>query len=150
MLKCFLLIKFKEYTQNRPIKLIRRNHPTLCFWARREEIGRCHSQIFWNIGVLTNFSIFTGKYLCWSLFLIKLEASWRPVTFKCEHCKVCISSGFIEHLWWLLLKIRAQNRKASFYYFFKQVTFSTYESVCLEFLWTITSETMLKLSQAWA
>ena len=30
------------------------------------------SQMFFKIGVLENFVIFTGKQLCWSLFLIKL------------------------------------------------------------------------------
>ena len=30
-------------------------------------------------GVYKNFAIFTGKHLCWSLFLIKLQAS-RPET----------------------------------------------------------------------
>ena len=29
-------------------------------------------QIFFKIGVLKNFEIFTGKHLCWSLFLVKL------------------------------------------------------------------------------
>ena len=34
---------------------------------------RCsRSQMFWKIGVFKNFVILTGKYLCWSLFLIKL------------------------------------------------------------------------------
>ena len=28
-------------------------------------------QLFFNMGVLKNFAIFTGKHLCWSLFLIK-------------------------------------------------------------------------------
>ena len=28
--------------------------------------------MFFKIGVLKNFSICTGKHLCWSLFLIKL------------------------------------------------------------------------------
>ena len=32
------------------------------------------SQMFFKIGVLKNFIIFTGKHLCWSLFLIKLQA----------------------------------------------------------------------------
>ena len=31
------------------------------------------------ISFLKNFAIFTGKLLCWGLFLIKLQASW-PVT----------------------------------------------------------------------
>ena len=33
-----------------------------------------HSQMFFKIGALKNFAIFTGKCLCWSLFLIKLQA----------------------------------------------------------------------------
>ena len=38
------------------------------------------SQMFFKQGVLINFAIFTRKHhLCWSLFLIKLQA-WRPVT----------------------------------------------------------------------
>ena len=37
--------------------------------------------MFFKINVLKNFAIFTGKYLYWSLFLIKLEA----------------------YFWWLLL-----------------------------------------------
>ena len=32
-----------------------------------------HSEIFFKIGVLKNFAIFTGKHLCLSLFLIKLQ-----------------------------------------------------------------------------
>ena len=31
------------------------------------------SQMFFKIGVLKNFVNFTGKHLCWSLFLIKLQ-----------------------------------------------------------------------------
>ena len=31
------------------------------------------SQMFFKIGVLRNFAIFTVKQLCWSLFLIKLQ-----------------------------------------------------------------------------
>ena len=32
------------------------------------------SQLFLKISVLKNFTIFQGKHLCWSLFLIKLQA----------------------------------------------------------------------------
>ena len=32
--------------------------------------------MFFKIGALRNFAIFIGKHLCWSLFLIKLQA-WR-------------------------------------------------------------------------
>ena len=32
------------------------------------------SQMFFKIGALKNFAVFTGKHLCWSLFLMKLQA----------------------------------------------------------------------------
>ena len=31
-------------------------------------------QMFFKIGVLKNFAIFSGKHLCWSLILVKLRA----------------------------------------------------------------------------
>ena len=37
------------------------------------------SQIFFKIGVLKKFANFTGKQLCWRLFLVKLQG-WRPAT----------------------------------------------------------------------
>ena len=36
-------------------------------------ISSC-SQMFFKIGLFKNFANFTGKHLCWSLFLIKLQA----------------------------------------------------------------------------
>ena len=30
--------------------------------------------MFFKIGALKNFAYFTGRHLCWSLFLIKLQA----------------------------------------------------------------------------
>ena len=43
------------------------------------------SQIFFKIGVLKNFAIFTEKRVCWSLFSIKLQA-WRPaILIKRDH-----------------------------------------------------------------
>ena len=30
--------------------------------------------MFFKTGVMGNFAIFVGKHLCWSLFLIKLQA----------------------------------------------------------------------------
>ena len=38
------------------------------------------SQMFFKIGVFKNFANFTGRHLCWCLFLIKLLA--RPATLK--------------------------------------------------------------------
>ena len=36
-------------------------------------------EMFFKKGALKNFANMTGKHLCWSLFLIKMEA-WGPVT----------------------------------------------------------------------
>ena len=37
-------------------------------------MGSMRSQMFFKKGALTNFTKFTEKHLCWSLFLIKLQA----------------------------------------------------------------------------
>ena len=41
-----------------------------------------HLQISFKIGVLKNFTLITGKHLCWSLFLIKLTPEQ---VFSCEY-----------------------------------------------------------------
>ena len=61
-----------------------------------------HSQMFFKIGTLKNFAIFTGKHLTPSLFLIKLQA------FRCfpvNIAKLLRVAFFIVHLQWLLLQM---------------------------------------------
>ena len=67
------------------------------------------SHMFFKIGVLKNFANFTGKHLCWSLFLIELQV-WRPywkqtptLVFSGEICETLKNIYFTEHLRWLLL-----------------------------------------------
>ena len=64
-----------------------------------------HLQMFFKIGVLKNFVIFTGKQWCfflsffWSFFLIKLQV------FRCFSMSISIllrAAFFIEHLRWRL------------------------------------------------
>ena len=71
-------------------------------------------EVFCEKGVLRNFTKFTGKHLCQSLFFSKV-AGLRPVTllkktlaqlFSCEFCEIFKNAFFIEHLWWLLLKLQ--------------------------------------------
>ena len=59
--------------------------------------------------VLKNFSIFAGKYLCWSLIII--AGLYRPITllkresstgFSCEYCEIFKSTYFKEQRWRLL------------------------------------------------
>ena len=58
-------------------------------------------EVFCKKGVPRNFTKFTGKHLCQSLFLKTLQTwgSHFPVNFV----KFLRTPIFIEHLWWLLL-----------------------------------------------
>ena len=58
------------------------------------------------MGVFKNFAVFTGKPLCWSLFLIKLQA------FRCLSVNIAKSlrvALFTKHLRWLLLQMFCFN-----------------------------------------
>ena len=77
-----------------------------------------HLQMFFKTLNLKNFSKFTEKHLCCSLFLIKLQA-FKPATslkrdsdtdVSCGYCKIFKYSFFIEHLRWLLLIVQPQYR----------------------------------------
>ena len=58
-------------------------------------ITSCRSQMFFKLDVFKNFRNFTGKHLCWSLFLIKSEA-FRPATLLKRDSNPCV---FLWNLW---------------------------------------------------
>ena len=76
-------------------------------------ICKCYYK-FIKIGVIINLLIFTSKYLCLSLFLIKLQ-DWRPVIllkkrplhrcFPVNITKCLKKAFFVQYLWWMLLKM---------------------------------------------
>ena len=47
------------------------------------------SRMFFKISVLKNFAMFTGKHLCWSLFLKNIQA-WRPATLLKRYSNIVI------------------------------------------------------------
>ena len=53
-------------------------------------------------GVLKNFATFTGKHLCWRIFLIKLLQLYYKETptqvLPCEYCKIFKNTYFEKHL----------------------------------------------------
>ena len=51
--------------------------------------------MFFKIGVLKNFEIFTGKHLRWNRPAILLK---RDFSVPCEYCEILQNSFFIEHL----------------------------------------------------
>ena len=60
-------------------------------------------KVFYKKAVLKNFAIFTGKRLCWSLFLIKLQDSSPAFLLKRDSNTglfLWILRNFKEHLFW--------------------------------------------------
>ena len=64
-------------------------------------------EVFCKKGVLTNFTKFTGKHLCQSLFFNKVS-DLRPAAlfkksmaqvFSCEFCEISKNTFLTEHLW---------------------------------------------------
>ena len=82
----FLLMMCQEHTLMRYANFFGGNHPTLWFWLRREgqqiqywtvTLSSWKKQlleVFYKKAILKNSANFRGKYLCWILFLIKLQA----------------------------------------------------------------------------
>ena len=66
-----------------------------------------HSQMYFRIGALKDFAMFTEKHLCWSLYLITVQA-WMPVTLlrrdSVKFAKFLRTPIFTEHIQWLLLE----------------------------------------------
>ena len=68
-------------------------------------------ELFWTKGFLKNFAKFKGKHLCWSLFLIKLQAIRPPTLFKRDsntgaflwNLQIFKNTYFKEHLRRLIL-----------------------------------------------
>ena len=66
--------------------------------------------MLFKLGALKNVANFTGKHLCWSLFLIKLQTlkAWRPATLLKRDSNTSaflwnLRIFFTEPLRWLLL-----------------------------------------------
>ena len=72
--------------------------------ARSRTFGVRHgwfteSVIKLDLAVLRNFAIFTGKNLCWSFFLIKLQLQAPTLVFSYEYFNILKNTYFEEHLW---------------------------------------------------
>ena len=111
------IIFYMEVSQ-RCFQTILSNHgSSLIFWKVWLLFEICSSrssrpEVFLKKGVLRNFTKFTRKHLCLSLFFNKV-ASFSPATllknrlwygcFPVNFVKFLKTSFYIEHFWWLLL-----------------------------------------------
>ena len=59
-------------------------------WDPRVRRRSIRSQLFFGIGVPKHLAIYTGKQLCWSLFLMNTGV------FSCEYCEMFKSSFFFQ------------------------------------------------------
>ena len=73
-----------------------------------------------KLGVLKNFVNSTGKHLCRSLFLIKLQTSCNSIKKRLQHryffcliSKISKSTFFREELQWLLLRFKSRFQRSS-------------------------------------
>ena len=60
-------------------------------------------EAFYKKTALKHFAIFTGKYLCWSLFLIKLQALKPPTLLK-RDCNIGVAVNIAKFLRTPILK----------------------------------------------
>ena len=76
-------------------------------------------------GVLRNFTTFTGKHLCQSLFFNKVACLWPLACnfieketlaqiFSCECCEISKNTFFTEHLWTTVSESRKESVKLTY------------------------------------
>ena len=82
--------------------------------------------MYFRIGVLENFAMFTGNHLCWSLFFDKyaglkacnfIKKRLQHTFFPVKFAKFLRTPFFTEHVLWLLLEI---SPELSLYYIWEQ------------------------------
>ena len=65
--------------------------------------GSSRPEVLCKKGVLRNFTKFTGKHLCQSLYFLKLQQRIWHRCFYVNFMRFLRTPFFKEHLWWLLL-----------------------------------------------
>ena len=91
-------------------------------------IRNSRSQMFFKIGVYKNFAIFTGKHLCWGLFLIKLQA-WRtrPVAASVLYIHREFGNIYKSWNWWhILIETCVSIRKQPLEVFYQKAVLNNF------------------------
>ena len=79
-------------------------------------IRNSRSQMFFKIGVLKNFAVFTGKYLCWSLLYNKVAGLKDSYTgFPMNIVKFSRAPFLTEHLWWMVFYYLIASRSVTYF-----------------------------------
>ena len=106
----WLLLNFcgSKYFFQQNVVFIADSHTGFCselLWKHELNVRRSHWNFSVKKGVFRNFTNFTGKHLCWSLFLIELQ-TFRPAALLKRDSKTGVLlwnlQNFNEHLIWSL------------------------------------------------
>ena len=76
----FFCFVFEKVSSSLPMLLV-------MLVAHVAQRSKSHSQMFFNTVILRNFAIFTGKHVCWSLFLNRISGLKATQVFFCEYCE---------------------------------------------------------------
>ena len=99
----FLFLFLRKFSVQSPCFVFEKMSSSIPIWlamllAHVEKSSNSHSQMFYKTGALKHFVIFTGKNLCWNLFLIKFQ-DWRPASlFKKRFQRRRFSSNIAKFL----------------------------------------------------
>ena len=75
-------------------------------------------QVFYKKDILKNFTKFTGKHLCLTLFLqasglqFYLKRDYLAQVFSCEFCEIFKNTFFTEYLWTTAPRMALQRSKS--------------------------------------
>ena len=95
------VLSIHSYERSDPLK-----SPGLWLSKVRSKFPSLETEVFCKKNGLKNFTNFTRKHRCWSLFLTNLQARWRVTLLKktsaqvssCKICEIFKNNYFEEHL----------------------------------------------------
>ena len=99
----FLFLFLRKFSLQSPCFVFEKISSSIPMWlamllAHVGKSSNSRSQMFYKTGALKHFVIFTGKNLCWNLFLIKFQ-DWRPASlFKKRFQRRRFSSNIAKFL----------------------------------------------------
>ena len=70
----YILETVRAYITNRLVRTASEESAKDFFFIKKNVCQKHPSEVFCKKEILKNIAYFTGKHLCWSLFLIKLQA----------------------------------------------------------------------------
>ena len=94
-----------------------------CMSRNNTEVRSSHSHLFFKIDVLKNFTNFTGKHLCWSLFLLKKT----PTHVFCCETSIIFKNNFFYRIPPVAASVRSRLTKKNIFVLISGTSKVSYE-----------------------